>query len=285
MREYQTTRNKHFNLFIVSGLIFGLLAYFSFSDGEMGLGIGFGIFGLLTIGVSLILMPYQYRFDQYGVSICYLFLPMERYLWKNIHHIYVKDPDGRTSILNLFLQLYKIEGRAEGKKRNYMDGTISKTRRAKRLIEQYWDGTIEGYWDDCKPKGRKGKKQPSKALLTEEVVAMERNIRVEIRQFLSLYETQVRLYGMELRTEYEYLTEDYETLKSRPNQRYHYCVSIEISLPGETDEEKIWCAGAELLHVRPGKTSYKGVENKNAQVELREQLTEILEELPNLTCR
>lgn len=278
MRDHQTTWNKFFLSSILLGLILGFLAYGAFAEREIGLGIGFAVFALLILCVIPLLMPYQYRFDEAGVTICYLLLSNERYLWNNIYHISVTTLDSKGS---LFLKFYKIEGQVEGKKERYHEGTICKTFRSKRLIEKYWDGTIEGYWDVFKPdkSKRKGKKQPSKTLLTEEVAAMERNIRAEMRPFLGSYEAQAALYGMELQVEYEYMTADYDTVKSRPTQRYTYCVSIGICRPGETDEEKIWCAEADLLHVRPGKNRYRGVENKNAQAELKEQLDDILKEI------
>lgn len=281
MRDYQTTWNKVYFFTIPLGLILALMSYYSFAEQAVGVGIGVAVIALLFLCIGPVLMPYQYRFDEEGVTICYLFISNDRYLWKNIYHISVETLGTKTSILDLFLKFYKIEGQSECKTSTLHEGTICKTFRSKRLIEKYWDGTIEGYWDVFKPSKskRKGKKQPSKTLLTEEIAAMERNIRAEMRPFLGSYEAQAALYGMELQVEYEYMTADYDTVKSRPTQRYTYCVSIGICRPGETDEEKIWCAEADLLHVRPGKNRYRGVENKNAQAELKEQLDDILKEI------
>lgn len=280
MRDYQTTWNKVYFFTIPLGLILGLISYSCFSEQTIGVGIGTAVIALLFLCIGPVLMPYQYRFDEEGVTICYLFISNDRYLWKNIHHISVETLGTRTSILDLFLKFYKIEGQSECKTSTLHEGTICKTFRSKRLFEKYWDGTIEGYWDVFKRDGKKkAKNQPAKALLTEEVAAMERSIRATMRQFLITYETQVALFGMELRAENEYVTDDFDYLKSRPNERYTYCLNIEISCPGETDEEKIWCADVDLLQVRPGKKSFRGVENKNAQAELKEQLDDILREI------
>lgn len=125
-------------------MIFGLLAYSAFLDHDAGLGIGFAFITLVIIGVVLVLMPYQYRYDSQGVSICYFFLKKEQYRWKNIRRIYIDDFTTRTSF---FMRVYRIEGSAEGKDRFYMDSTIAKTLRAKWLIEKYWHGKIEGYYE------------------------------------------------------------------------------------------------------------------------------------------
>ena len=56
-------------------------------------------------------------------------------------------------------------------------------------------------------------------------------------------------------------------------------MAIEISRPNEADEKKIVTLNIDLLHVRIGKTSYRGMENEYATEELQDNLTEALNEI------
>lgn len=147
-KSHKIALNRNFILFIVSGLLLVWLACVSCLNKEIAYGAGFGLFAVLLIAAPTVAMPWCYRFDPEGVSAKYFFFPQERYLWKNIHSIRVVDAisDGGRHLL--FFYDYQIEGNVEGKLRRYMDGRISKTRRTKRLIKKYWDGTVEGYWHD-----------------------------------------------------------------------------------------------------------------------------------------
>ena len=82
-----------------------------------------------------------------------------------------------------------------------------------------------------------------------------------------------------MRTNFIYITKDQEELHSRPHEGYRYTALIEISRPGEEDEEKILCVSADLLQVRLGKTAYKGVEKRGAYEELQMMLQDTLKDI------
>ena len=129
-------------------------------------------------------------------------------------------------------------------------------------------------------KKRKAKKQRQiETHFTDEIVPMEREIRAKAREWLSPFISQAKLYDLDIRTEYLYITDDLEKLKTRPDEKYTYTMAIEISHPNETDEEKTVTLDIDLLHVRIGKTSYRGVENEYAKEELQDNLTEALNEI------
>lgn len=72
----------------------------------------------------------------------YVFLPNERYLWRNIRAIEVSD-DGTNSSQSpwfdlLFGKVFAISGHVEGELHFYMNGHIRKSWRTKRLLEEYW---------------------------------------------------------------------------------------------------------------------------------------------------
>lgn len=279
--------NRTFNLCVFLGPLLLWLAVVLFGDNEKGISIIMGVLGLLALLLSLFLLPCCYLFDKDGVTIRYVLLPSERYLWKNIRAITVTDdgtgPRPHDSLFDLFFStVFQIRGRVEGKQRFYMEGHIYKSRRTKRLLETHWDGTITGYFgEEVKAWWRRrGKKQRQIAQhLTDQIAPMEREARAKTRAFLAPFQHQAAQQDLELRVEYLYVTEDFDELKSRPAEGYTYTALIEIAHPGETDEARIVCVSTDLLFVRLGKTAWRGVENEKALPELEEMLTETLREI------
>lgn len=239
-------------------------------------------FGSLGIPVF---SPYCYKFDTEGISLCYLFLPVERYLWNNISDIEVDWKQvGRPAFFDvLYASVFRISGVNEGKHRFYMEGTVRKSFRTKRLFEKYWDGTITGYLlEDAKKwmdKKRKKRKSQIAAHLTDEVVAIEREVKASARELINPFADEAKLYGFEVRTQYLYITDDFEESKSRPKEKYTYIALMEIARPHETDEDKIYEISAELMYGRLGKTAYRGVKNKCLCEELKEEINTALQDI------
>ncbi|MBR4013019.1 MAG: hypothetical protein IKJ00_01865 [Clostridia bacterium] len=280
--------NKLFVTAMFAGIIFAWLASATGFDEDIGYTIFFIFLSITFIVAPSILMPYYYSFDDKYVTLHFLFLPSERYLWKNIYDIQVDYDFSRSALLDFLVGAkFVISGTPEGKERFYMKGEICKSRRTKRFLEEYWDGTITGYFTDdvksfFKRKRDKITKNPKK-LSNDEVAQMERQIRAELRTTLAPLITQVKHYGLELRTKYVYVTNsNCEELNSRPDEAYAYTVSIELSEPDETDETKIICFDVELIWVRLGKRSYRGVANSDAIEELQAIITEALEEIQKI---
>lgn len=278
--------NRNIILFILGSLFLALLAYFSFLEGEIGLGIAFAFFALMMLAGPLIGMPVCYIFDPEGVSLKYLFFPRERYLWKNIYFIQVANPISDNGKQAIFLRDYKIEGDVEGKNRRYMHGRICKTWRTKRLISKYWDGTLEGYWHDevqevkqwWHKRTKKAPEQP-KQYKTDEIVAMERHARACVRQWIELFVTQAKQYDLDVRAQYLYITEDYEEHRSRPQESHIYTASISICPPSETDTDKMIIFYTDMIRVRLGKNAYRGVMNPQAEEDLKLAFTDIMTQI------
>lgn len=259
-----------------------------FIENDTAWGWGFGLVGLLLIVFPAIFTPYCYAFDSEGVSLCYVFLHVERYLWKDIHAIEVEDiklgTASRVTIFDFFYaSVFSIKGTNVGESRFYMNGHIRKSFRTKHLLEKYWDGTITGYlFEDAKKwiDKRKAKKQSQiKAHLTDEVVAMEREIRAETREWLKPFIAQAKQYNLDIKVKYFYITEDFEELKSRPKEGYTYTLIAEISHFNETDENRIVVVSVDLLYVRLGKTAYRSVKNKHIKEELEFTFSDMLNEI------
>lgn len=98
-------------------------------ESEIALGIGFGIAALLFIILPAIFTPFCYSFDSDGVSLRYIFLPTERYLWNDIYSIEVEfKRSGRASVLDFFYaSVFAVKGNNVGKRRFYMNGNIRKS--------------------------------------------------------------------------------------------------------------------------------------------------------------
>ena len=285
-KRKQIALNKLFNLCIVFGLFLAWMSVEFFKDRETSWGIGFCVAALIIIIPALIFTPYCYTFDSEGVSLCYLFLPVERYLWKDVYAIEVdlKNTATRTSFFSLFYSsVFNIKGKNVGNLRFYMNGHIRKSFRTKRLLEKYWDGTITGYlFEDVKKaiNKRKAKKQAQiKAHLTDEVVIMEREIRAEIRECLIPLIELAKQYNLDIKKKFFYVTEDFEELKSRSHEGYTYTLIVEIAHPNESDEDRIVMLSVDLIYVRLGKSSYRGVLNECAKEELTSVVSEALDEI------
>ena len=146
----KTAINNLLPVFLLCSPILFLVSHSALSNRENLMGAICFIVGAAFLIIPWCFMPILYRFDAKGVSLVYLFFPEERYLWKNIMRIYEDDDSSDTSIFNLFFMEYVLVGRVEGKHRRYMHGKIQKSRKTKRLIKEYWSGSIEGYFDDLK---------------------------------------------------------------------------------------------------------------------------------------
>lgn len=290
MNKKQYARNKLFNLLIVTGILLGGLSAESFTEKDTAWAVGFCIAALVFLISAALFTPYCYAFDREGISLCYIFLPVERYLWRDIHAIEVEWHNGnagKAHILEFFYaSVFVIHGKPVGTARFYMSGHIRKSFRTKRLLETYWDGTITGYlFEDTKKWIQKRNKRKQKQIrlhLTDEIAPMEREIRAKCREWLSPLAAQAKQYNLELKTKYLYITKDFEELRSRPQEGYTYTLIMEVAHPGETDEERIYVVSIDLIYVRLGKTAYRGVINEHIEEELRISFTDALNEASKL---
>lgn len=278
--------NKLFNLLLVISLFFAVMCIDMLLEKDIPWAAGCGTAALVFLTCALLFTPYGYAFDREGVSLCYALLPNERYLWEDIYAIEVEwtKSTAKTTILDFFYaSVFHIIGNGVGVQRFYMQGHIRKSFRTKRLLEKYWDGTITGYlFEDIQKwnNKRKAKKQRQvKQHLTDEIAPMERQVRAKAREWIAPFVDQVKLYGLDLRTEYRYITADFEELKSRPKEGYTYMLMVEISRPDEMDEDRIWVLSVDLLYARLGKAAYRGVENKSAKEELQFYLTDMFKRI------
>ncbi len=140
----------------VGNRLFGATVLFAFCCGFITVyaeGVLCFVFGAVAciMLVMAAFTPCYYTFDRDGVTICYLFLPKERYRWENITAIEV-DYDVNGGVFDLwdlfFGVAFRLHGAGEGKRRFYMHGYIQRSRCTKRLLETYWDGTITGYFTE-----------------------------------------------------------------------------------------------------------------------------------------
>ncbi|MBQ8146902.1 MAG: hypothetical protein IJ039_08980 [Clostridia bacterium] len=282
--------NKLFNLFIIVGVLLiiagcVLVRGDGEAEPEIALGIGFIVFGAVFVGAPSAFMSCIYVFDEQGVSICYIFLPKERYLWKNIHQIEATDDStgsSRSAIFDLlFSRTFQISGNVEGKLRFYMNGTIRRSIRTKLLLERYWDGEITGYlFDEIKEKirERKAKKQ-GRAIEADEVASQERESRKSAKSWIEPFLADAKQLDLQIDTRFIYVTRDSKEFNSRPKKPYTYIAVAKISACGEENKDKFTEVSADLLFVRLGKKAFIGTVNKTAQEELTFYLEDTLNEI------
>ena len=137
--------NKSFFLFVILGILTLTLGYVALSEEVSLWSIFFCILGLLFVIGGPIKEPLFYSFDTDGITLHYLFVPKECYLWKNIRKIKkARDGYSRSAIIDfIFSRVYEINGKVEGKQRFYMNGIIIISFRTKRLLDKYWEIEIE----------------------------------------------------------------------------------------------------------------------------------------------
>ena len=277
-------------LSVLGGFFLIAIANTSFAEGNIGLGVSTLFFAILLITIAPIFMPLYYRFDKSGISICYIFLQEERYLWSNVYTITIIDGTTRPSLLNLFLRDFEIGGTVEGKHRKHMHGKIPKNRKTERLIKKYWQGEIDGHLiddikdfiDDTKDfVANIGAKKAMKSgnYNSENVARAERVARKETQERIKPYISRFAMIDLELRYKFVYVTDDLDELNSRPKEKYEFTALIEISRKGETNEDMILCADSALLTVKLGKNEYVSSKRKGAYRDLTEQLDILFDEI------
>ncbi len=284
----QIALNKLWNFALLIEPALLLLTYWSFRDNDIGFGIGLLFFSLLCL-FGMLIIPCCYIFDSEGVTLKHLFIPSERYLWKNIREIEVDYDPSLTSRSELFDLLFStkfcIKGTSEGKQRFYMEGEITKSFRTKRLLEKYWDGTITGYWDeDIKKWYRRRKKKkaskelPEKKHIADEVAPMEREARAKVRECVVPLSERAKSMGLEIRIKYLYVTKDGETSRSRPkDEGYTYTAVLDICNEGEIDKDRIVDVSADLIYVRMGREKHRGTYNTSCIEELSGYASDVLD--------
>ncbi len=284
----QIALNKLFNILIISGVVCGIGTYLLALEGELLFAILCAVFGLALILGAAVATPACYLFDEEGVSFCYVLRLNERYLWSNVHSIneeYIAT--GKSSAIDVFYaSVFKIEGQVEGKERPYMKGHMRKSFRTKYLLKKYWDGRIEGgFFDGIIEWARKRRMKNTgevKEYLTDEVGHMEYNVRLKAEEWLKPFFAQAEQFGLELRSEYLYVTDDFEEYENRPDGEYTYVMRVEIARPNDTDENRMLYLWADLLYVRLGKDAYRGVENKKALKEFGLEFSETFNEIKEI---
>lgn len=288
-RKKQIALNKLFNTSVVLGVLSVCISIELFSCDEIIWSIILAVAACLLIFLPMIFTPCCYIFDSEGVSFCYILIPNERFLWKDIYAIEVEDinpPYSNHSIITLdffYASVFCLKGNDSIKRRFFENVHIRKSFRTKKLLEKYWDGTITGYFfDDAKKwinKKRAKKQAYVNAHFTDEIVKMEREIRADAREWLKPILAQVKQNNLDVKLKYYYVTKDSKELKSRPQEGYTYSIDVEISHYNETDENKIIVISADLLYVKLGKTSYRGIKNPKAKDELQIDFSDVLEKI------
>ncbi len=282
----QYALNKLFNFCILVGLFFGWGSIDFFLEGDIPWGLGFAIIALLFIVPASIFTPYCYAFDSEGVSFCYIFLPVERYLWDDIRDIkvtYNLDFSNDDIFDFLFDNVFGIRGTTVGPRKFYMNGHIRKTFRTKYLLEKYWDGEITGYtferFQKWKRERKRQKQTDAQMYLTAEVIPMEQEARELTREWIKPYVTQAEQHNLYIKTNYYFVTKDFEELNSRPKEGYTYTLVAEIARFHEKDEDRIVVLSFDLVYVRLGKTAYRGVKNEHLQEEFQLTFSEVLNDI------
>ena len=279
--ERQFSFNRLFLLFAAIGTVFALGAI-PLCFVNISLGIILGVIALCLLLFPAFFMPLTYHFDAEGVTLFYLILQNERYLWKNINSITV-HMESHHAPQFFFTDHFALDGTVEGKRLFYMDGHIRKSRRSKRLLKKYWQGPITGYFisevKTLEKRRLEREERITKQHLTDEIVPMEREKRAEVRRMVLPLTSDAESMGLVIDLDFIYITPDLKEYDHRPHGGYDYTVLIKISKAEETDESRILCLEAELIHVRLDKKSYCGTPDPTVVKALQKSLVNALDSI------
>lgn len=285
MKNKKIALNKLFNFLTLVSLLFIHLSIMAFSEIDKIWGFSFLGIGISIFMIGAIFTPCCYLFDKNGVTLCYVFLSNENYLWKNVYSITIEENyftgPGRSSILEIFfVRVFSIKGKISGKERFYMKGNVRKSFRTNYLFKKYYDGEITGYYfENYKKKRKKKKLEIDENRDSSQVAIMEAEARKKARLWSKSYSAILKQYGYTLKTDFLYITDDFKELRYRPNEKYEYTFIAEIELPNL--KENPTTISSVLLNVRLSKKSYLGVENDTAKEEIEFYLNEMCEDIKN----
>ena len=283
-RAWAFNWHQLFFLPIAAVLITGAIVFFTESP------IFFGI--VLLLAALLFLFgsftnPLFYAFSSTGITLVYLILPNERYLWKDVESVdagFIFE-NGRSFPI-FSLPVYEITGTPDSNLYFYMNGYVCKTRRNKRLFEKYWGHEVNGYYDDLKTSFKKHRAKRAKALaearrkqLEFDILPLERRARAQLRDTVKELTDQAQRGRLALRINYLYVTNKGQETHSRPDESYGYLACAEISRPGETNEHHILTKSVFLVSVHLGKRSVKGTLHQRAKELLYSAVNEALIEI------
>ncbi|MBE6756153.1 MAG: hypothetical protein E7555_06835 [Ruminococcaceae bacterium] len=278
MEKKQIAVNKWFVFEAFLNIVVLCLSVACFCVEERGTGIFFAVF--FAIGfVGTLFEPCCYIFDKDAVTIRYVLLKKEKYLWKNIKRVDYRyySQCGNPDVLFLSNYVFEIDGNVEGEEKWYMKHYVRKSRKTKKLMEQYWDEIFESDFAKFKKKVRKKQIEKQKKInehFADEVVKAEREVRARLRECAKPYIERAREHNLYIKLRFYYVTENGKELTSRPEEWYAYTACAEISYIGETDEDKKVFADKELLYVKLGKNGYKYTEVKGFE----ESFSDVLED-------
>ncbi len=265
-KKHTTAFNKLFLLFCLLGIVFvGGAAALLMT--ELSLGIIAMVIAATFLVVPVVLMPLCYRFDNESVSFVYIFLPTERYLWQNVKAVTVHMESGHFGGI-VFDSYFQLDGKVEGKALFYKEGRIRKSSRTQKLLEQYWQGKIVGFYtSEIKTMAQRkadAEQRASKEHITDEIVPLEREKRAEARRLLNPLVAEAEKQNLSLSFSFYFITPDLTEHTVRPPKDYHYTVVVSLCRPEENDDSRILTVDAELLHVRLHRRGYRGVSMDNA---------------------
>ena len=240
----------------------------------------FGGFTLLIM-FGIIIHPKFYIGDEEGLTIWYLPFVKEYFKWSEIKRIKLKasGASSRFILLDLLWKEYEIvpvkERRYKGSKYHsiFHSSEIFKSPLAVRMIQKYWDGSIE---DDSFSWIKKPFAKEDKIVKYDftEVKQKEKSARDTLKQIASKYISKAEMYGKTIDVSCTYFV-DVDDFNSRPKENYSY--NAEVFVEKENDEEKSFYINVELLFISYGKSKIKITENKKAFEEIEKRINEAIE--------
>ena len=249
-------------------LVFGFLGFICASsiksEGPKGASVGLLIVAVFIAIGYFVFFPHFFVFDKKGVRIYYILGFREEAKWDDVRQIEKVTHFGVRTWHTVF-----VISPMESRNLFFMESEVNKTWYIRRIIEHYWDGTIDD--DGLLARWRRRRAEPKNTFRAD---GEERKVKSEAHEVLKRYRGEFEALGVKLSVKFTYDGEE-----KRPESNYEYRVNLIFIGHGEDEKSEI---ETPLLRVIRGKKEFRPMAVRGAFDELEEILREELVSLEKL---
>ena len=244
-------------------LVFGSFGFICASsikdDGPKGASVGLLIVVVFIATGYFVFFPHFFVFDKKGVRIYYILGFREEAKWDDVRQIEKVTHTRARTWYTVF-----VISPMESRNLFFMKSEVNKTWYIRRIIEHYWDGTIDD--DGLLARWRRRRAEPKNTFRAD---GEERKVKSEAHEVLKRYRGEFEALGVKLSVKFTYDGEEKRPL----NDNYHYNALIKLKETDDGEEDEV---EVPLLRVVRGHKEYRPIPIKNALSEIEEILEEEL---------
>lgn len=240
----------------VSGFLGVICASSIKDDGPKGVTVGLLIVSVFIFTGFFVFFPHFFVFDKKGVRIYYVLGFREEAEWDDVRQI-EKVTEHHSRMWESFFEISPMKGG----RAFFMESRVNKTWYIRRIIEHYWDGTIDD--DGFLARWRRRRAEPKNTFRAD---AEERKVKSAVHEVIKRYRGGFEASGVKLSVKFTYDGEE-----KRPESNYEYRANLIFRGHGDDETAEI---ETPLLRVVRGKKEFRPMAIRDAFDELEEILKE-----------